>query len=116
MTPSPLLLLIREHVFTKDFEVRFVSREGQHDQICVESVNDVTSVWVVRFRVGTLSTDEIHNLVFSFSRYRCIRDDDLQLSTKTISFPVERAREKREERSRVKNSHLPIQDPRSTFS
>lgn len=63
---TPPLLILREYVLSEDAEMGFMCRKGEHDQIGIETVDDVLGVGVVR-RVRTLSADEVHDLVLSFS-------------------------------------------------
>jgi hypothetical protein len=73
-----LLLLVRKDILTKDLEVGLVSSEGEHDEIGVKSVDNVLRVGVVG-RVSALTTDEVHDLVLSFSGDGGVGDDDLEL-------------------------------------
>jgi hypothetical protein len=71
---------LEEDVLSKDFEVRLVGRQRQHDQIGVESVDDMLGIGVV-LRMRPLTPNKVHNLVLSLSRDRRVRDDDLHLSS-----------------------------------
>lgn len=58
--------------------MRLVCRQAEHDQVGVESVNDMLRVRVVR-RMRALTTDVIHDLVLAFTRHGSVGDDDLEL-------------------------------------
>lgn len=62
----PALLILRKDVLAQDPEVRLVRREREHDEVGVETINDVLGVGVVR-RVGALAANKVHDLVLAFS-------------------------------------------------
>ena len=88
----------------QDEEVRIVCCEPQHDQICVHSVQHVSSVWVVSRR-RSLQPDVSHDLVLSFSGHFGVAENNLDafptaLVTQTIEdVPMQRATQLGHERS-----------------
>lgn len=75
---SATFLVLRKHVFTQHTEVGLVSGETEHDEISIETIDDMLCIGVVR-RVRALTTNIVHDFVFSLSRYRSIGNDHLEL-------------------------------------
>lgn len=48
-----------------------------------ETVDDMLGVWVI-VRLYTLLADKVHDLMFTFTRYRSVRDDDCELSCQDV--------------------------------
>ncbi|KAH3671838.1 hypothetical protein OGAPHI_000024 [Ogataea philodendri] len=113
-------LVFRKNIFTKHTEMRLVSSETQENQIGVQSVNTMGGVWVV-FRVRSLRSDEIHDLVLAFSRNSGIADYNLQASPSRIrgqfvGHPVaQRPCKNIHERSARNHAHAKLNAVQSVF-
>lgn len=75
---AALLLVVGEDVLPQHLEVRLVRCEREHDQIGIETVDDVFRVGIV-FAGDALTANKVHDLVFSFAGDGGVRDDDFQL-------------------------------------
>ena len=72
------LVVGSKDIFTEHLEIRLVSGERQHDEIGIETVDDVLGIGIV-LGMGTLTADVLHDLVLSFTGHASIRDDDLDV-------------------------------------
>ena len=63
-------------LFPEDSEMRLVCSEPQHNEICIGSVKTVSRVGVM-VRLRALTTDIVHDLVFSLPWNVGVRQDDL---------------------------------------
>lgn len=72
------LILPKEDSFSKDGELGFMRRESQHDKISIHSIQDILHVRRVP-RSSSLSSNELHDLMFSFSGNCGIREDHFEL-------------------------------------
>jgi hypothetical protein len=75
---SRSLVVVLENDLPQDKEVRLVSREGEHDEICIQTVHDVAGVGVPP-RLPTLKADVFHGLVLALSRDVGVGEDDLEV-------------------------------------
>lgn len=99
------LLVVGEDVLSQHLEVRLVRREREHDQIRIETVDDVFRVRIV-LAGDSLTADEIHDLVFSFAGDGGVRNDDFQLRVES-KLNLARTRH-----TLVRDVPLPSPDPR----
>ena len=69
--------------FPEDTKVRFMSAQAKHDKVSISPIHAMPSVWIVPW-LASLGADEVQDLVFSLSRDRSIRKDDLESLPKMI--------------------------------
>mmetsp|Transcript_298 Transcript_298/g.971 ORF Transcript_298/g.971 Transcript_298/m.971 type:complete len:268 (+) Transcript_298:1554-2357(+) len=70
--------LVGHHHLTKNCEVDLVCCEREHDQICVQPVEDVASVWVVS-RLGSRLANVLRNFVLALAGHGSVRENDLEV-------------------------------------
>jgi hypothetical protein len=73
--------------FTKQYKVRFVSSQTEHDQVGVLAVHTVASVWTVS-RLGPLVTNVLNDFVLAFSRHIATAEDNLKFAPQRILFDL----------------------------
>lgn len=77
---SALLLVPAERdFFSQETKVRVVAEQTQHDKIGIEPIETMSGVGVV-IRLSLVQSDELLDLVFSFSGYVMATENDLDAS------------------------------------
>ena len=55
-------------------KVSFMSAQSKHNQVSICSVDAMTLIWIIIW-LSTLRTNEVKNLVFTFTGHECIREN-----------------------------------------
>jgi hypothetical protein len=73
-----LVVVLSLYRLSQNVEMWLMCAETQHDKIGICSINAVRCVHIVVF-LSSLRSDEVQDLVLSFSGYESIREDDLEV-------------------------------------
>ena len=114
-TESAIVLcfgVLEEDVLSENAEMGFMSCKTEHNKIGIQTIHDVPGVWVI-LGIRALRSNELHDLVLTFTRYTGVRDDDLKVSPRWICVelplaPVANRLSKNEHKGRARRDDIAI--------